>query len=164
MNKYIKKIAEQFEEEFNDIFNILLLPDGKVIYNKYVITNINNKWNLYRKQNKVLLHKFNLKVSAIIAAKMNEIDNLLVYEDIIMFDRLYYYNFNNCEMYEKLLKVCNDVEKYEIIQHKLSDSIYKMEKYKSDIIKLFKRYFFINNNNRVLGIRHANKRFKQNYN
>jgi hypothetical protein len=138
----VKDLAEQFANEFNKQLPVTVLPDGGIIYKKYLVKQLKTgNWALYNYNNKTTIEEYYLKTCALMAAKAYNNLNLTKFFEIKQLDNHYWANHADLQVYKKNIKTAKDFDRYMILLNKLEDTEYKTEHFKEKISRMFKYSF-----------------------
>lgn len=140
--KLIKELAEQFTEDFNKIHQLIVLPDGSVVYKDFLIKRLKNEnYGIHHLPSKELVGQFFNKACAVMAAKAYSKTLLTKYYEIKQLDNRYWANRCDNIVYRKNIKTAKEFERYLVLLNKLEDSEHKSEHYKEEISRMFKWSF-----------------------
>jgi hypothetical protein len=138
----VKDLAEQFANEFNKQLPVTVLPDGGIIYKKYLVKQLKTgNWALYNYNSKTTIEEYYLKTCALMAAKAYNNLNLTKFFEIKQLDNHYWANHADLQVYKKNIKTAKDFDRYMILLNKLEDTEYKTEHFKEKISRMFKYSF-----------------------
>lgn len=138
----VDKLAETFEIDFKKIVPIIPLPDGSVVYKDFVTKQTKDgRWVLLRKNTLGTHGEFNLKTSALIAAKALSLVHIDKYNEIKMLDSRYWANHYTVQVCKKHLPNIKDLDHYMIMLNKYEHSLWLEEHCKEEISKMFRWSF-----------------------
>jgi hypothetical protein len=138
-----EKLQDIIAEEFKTSLPITILPDNSVVYKRYRIKQSKvGYFNLHFKGlDNESIDRFNLKVSALIAAKNHDRCKLDTYNKIKELDRKYWNNFADAKYFQHMIKATKDTEKQDILASRLDQSTELARLYKQEITALFRMSF-----------------------
>lgn len=140
-----KRTAQQLEklleEELTRKPPIVLLPDGSLAYNNFIIKkNHNQQWDLKRPGGYVI-DTFNLKSTAISAAKFYNTNNFKYYSDIKILDSVYTKNVLDADMFKIRYQTTKDLELRDLYIARHVEARAQADYAKKQIVKQFKTVF-----------------------
>lgn len=139
--KTVKILENFFEEELTNKPPITILSDKSIIYNNFIIKkNSKELWELKRPGGNVL-DTFNLKTTAISAAKLYHNNNFKNYNYIKILDETYSKNTIDAELYKTKYKKTTDIELKDLFIARYTDASHKASYAKKQIINQFKTLF-----------------------
>ena len=138
-----EKLQDFIAEEFKTSLPITILPDNSVVYKRYRIKQSKvGYFNLHFKGlNNESIDRFNLKVSALIAAKNHDRCRLDTYNKIKELDRKYWNNFADAKYFQHKRKITKDFEKFEILTSRYDISSKRAVDYRDKITRMFRSTF-----------------------
>jgi hypothetical protein len=138
----VQKIAETFEADFNKTMQLVPLPDGSIVYKDYVVKeNKQGRWVVTRKTAIGVQGEFNLRSSALIAAKSLHRVQLDQYNEIKMLDTRYWNSYNTIQVCRKIIPGIKDFDHYMIMLNKLEHNTWLADNCKAEISKRFRWSF-----------------------
>jgi MoaA/NifB/PqqE/SkfB family radical SAM enzyme len=138
----INKLAETLDINFKKIMPLIPLPDGSIAYKDFIVKeNAAGRWVLYRKTSWDAQGEFNLKSSALIAAKALSSIRLQDYNEIKNLDSQYWSNFFTVQVCKYNMPKTTDYNRYLILLDKLEHSEWIAENCKDQISKKFRWSF-----------------------
>jgi hypothetical protein len=103
-----KKLEQFLDEELKNKPPIVLLSDGSIAYNNFIIKkNSKEQWNIKRRGG-AILDTFNLKVSAIAATKFYGVNNFKNYNELKILDGVYSKNALDADRFKRRYKTTKD--------------------------------------------------------
>ena len=140
--KVIKELATHFEEDLKKSLPISVQPDGSVVYKNYIIrTNKQHNWAIHKPGVIDPLGTFYLKVSALMAARAYDRNDLNRVFDIERMDTDYKNNHTDSLVFANNIKKAKDFGRFMILLNKLEYSQERTEHFKEQISKMFKYSF-----------------------
>lgn len=141
IKKQAQKLEQLLEDELKTKVPLLPLKDGSIVYKTYKIKkDNNNNWNLMHFRGD-LVDTFNLKASAILAAKYYNNNQLTNYNHIKNLDVKYWTNSNDAYIFSKKFKNIKDITKKMIYVSRYELTNSRAANCKQEIISLFKHNF-----------------------
>jgi len=138
----VKDLAEQFANEFNKQLPVTVLPDGGIVYKKYLVKQLKTgNWGLYNHGSKHLIEEYYLKTCSLMAAKSYNSLQLTKFFEIKQLDNRYWANHSDLQVYKKNIKTAKDLDRYIILLNKLEYTEYKTQHFKEQISRMFKWSF-----------------------
>ena len=143
IKKQVSDLASLFEQELNQLIDVVILPNNKGIkYKNYIVAELPNKnWGLFNLGSKDYIDQFYLKTSALMAAKTYYQNRLEKYTEIKTIDRKNWASYTDIIAYQTSIKNAKDFDRYLILLDKLEDRKYKNKQYKAEISKMFRWAF-----------------------
>lgn len=135
------KLERFLEEEFKKKTPLLVLPDKTLVYKKFKIKqNKIGDYNLLQSNND-LIDTFKLKATAAIAAKHYYYDRFDLYNGIKNLDIEYWTNSIDSLVFRERYRQCKDANKKEVYLARLDITTKRAERYKAQIVSIFKNSF-----------------------
>jgi hypothetical protein len=141
-SKVIKKFAEYFDHELQTTLPISGLPDGSLLYKKFLVKQLDNTyWGVYNIESKDLINEYYLKSCALIAAKEYNHRHYEKYHSVKLLDSKYASVANDAIVFKNNISLVTDDEKYHIMLTRLEESNALSNQYQQMILKLFRQSF-----------------------
>lgn len=141
IKKQAQKLEQLLEDELKTKVPLLPLKDGSIVYKTYKIKkDNNNNWNLTHFKGD-LVDTFNLKASAILAAKYHNSNQLTHYNHVKNLDIKYWTNSNDAYIFNKKFKTSKDITKKMIYVSRYELTNSRAVHCKQEIISLFTHNF-----------------------
>jgi hypothetical protein len=139
--KQAKQLETFLDEEFKTKLPIALLQDGSLGYKDFIVRQTTAKqWNLKR-NNGTELDLFNLKVCAIIAAKLYSVSNFKNYNELKNLDILYYQNNADAHRFKRKYTTTQDLDLRDIYVARYVQASQKATYAKKQIASKFSAMF-----------------------
>ena len=136
-----EKLEQFLEEELTKKPPIALLPDGSLAYNNFIIKkNSKQQWDLKRPGGNVL-DSFNLKSTAISAAKFYGNNNFKYYNEIKILDSVYAKNIEDADRFKVRYQTTKDIELRDLYIARHVEARANADYAKKQIVKQFKTVF-----------------------
>ena len=136
-----EKLEQFLEEELTKKPPITLLPDGSLAYNNFIIKkNSKQQWDLKRPGGNVL-DSFNLKSTAISAAKFYGNNNFKYYNEIKILDSVYAKNIEDADRFKVRYQTTKDIELRDLYIARHVEARANADYAKKQIVKQFKTVF-----------------------
>ena len=142
----LKKQSKQLEEFLDDEFKrkppIAVLPNGNLAYKECVVKKNKDKmWQVYH-SGRQILDAFNLKVCAIMAAKLYSNQSLRNYHEIRNLDSLYQNSKTDADRFSHRCKTVKDYARKDTYAARLIEADSRVQYAKSQIRIQFKMLFW----------------------
>lgn len=136
-----EKLEQFLEEELTRKPPIALLNDGSLAYNNFIIKkNSRQQWDLKRPGGSVL-DTFNLKSTALSAAKMYGSNNFRLYQEIKILDSVYSKNSIESDRLKERYTTTKDFELRDLYIAKYVEAKQQADYAKKQIVRQFKALF-----------------------
>ena len=140
--KVIQELVTAFEQDLQKTLPISIQPDGSIVYKNYLVKQTATKsWAVYNIHSRDLVEIFNLKTSALMAAKAYASTHIEKFFEIKRLDSRYWANYMECEHSRQNLQSAVDLSHYIILLNKFENSQYETDRYKVLISNMFKFSF-----------------------
>lgn len=136
-----EKLEQFLEEELIKKPPIALLPDGSLAYKNFIIKkNSKHQWDLKRSGGFVL-DTFNLKSTAVSAAKYYGNSNFKYYSEIKILDNVYAKNVEDADRFKERYQKTKDTELRDLYIARHVEAKANADYAKKQIVKQFKTVF-----------------------
>lgn len=141
---YYKKKSRQLEkilaDEVKNSSPITVVDNKTIIYKNYqIVQDEDTMWSLIK--NTTTIDRFNLKSSALIAAKCYNFTSLSKLQEIKSLDNKYWANLSDSEMFRSRYENSKDLDKKDIYYARWQVTYNRVKFYKHKITQKFKLYF-----------------------
>lgn len=113
--KHARQLERFLEEELAKSPPLAVFQDGSLAYKNFIIKHGNDKWNLKRPGGDVI-DSFNLKVCAIIAAKLYSGNNFENYNEIKRLDQDYTKNNIDADLFKYRYTTTTDTDRKDLFE------------------------------------------------
>lgn len=139
--KQAEKLERFLEDEFTKKVPIVVLPNKDLIYKRFKIhKNKLGAWE-FKHITGDIIDKFNLKATAVLAAKFYDNSRFDRYNEIKNLDRDYWNNCVDALRYKKRLTNTEQIDKKELYAAKYIVTASRADRYKAQISTIFTNNF-----------------------
>ena len=140
--KQAEKLERFLEDEFTKKIPIVILPNKDLLYKRFKIhkNNVGN-WE-FRHITGDIIDKFNLKATAVLAAKFYDNSRFDRYNEVKNLDTGYWNNSVDALRFKKRLTGTEQVEKKELYAARYIVTASRAERYKAQISTIFTNNFW----------------------
>lgn len=139
--KQAEKLERFLEDEFTKKIPIVVLPNKDLVYKRFKIhKNKVGNWE-FRHITGDIIDKFNLKVTAVLAAKFYGNSRFDRYNEIKNLDTGYWNNSVDALRFKKRLSTADHIEKKELYASRYIVTASRAERYKAQISAIFTNNF-----------------------
>lgn len=139
--KQAEKLERFLEDEFSKKIPIIVLPNNDLIYKRFRIhKNRAGSWE-FRHISGDLIDKFNLKATAVLAAKFYNNSRFDKYNEIKNLDTGYWNNSLDSVRFKNRLNDTAQVEKKQLYAARYSVTASRASRYKEEISTIFRNNF-----------------------
>ena len=139
--KQAEKLERFLEDEFSKKIPIIVLPNNDLIYKRFRIhKNKAGSWE-FRHISGDLIDKFNLKATAVLAAKFYNNSRFDKYNEIKNLDTGYWNNSLDSVRFKNRLNDTAQVEKKQLYAARYSVTASRASRYKEEISTIFRNNF-----------------------
>lgn len=136
-----EKLEKFLEEELVKKPPIALLPDGSLAYNNFIIKkNHQHQWDLKRPGGSII-DSFNLKSTAIAAAKLYKSNNFKYYSEVKILDGMYAKHSDDAERFKIKYQKTKDTDLRDLYIARHVEAKAHADYAKKQIVKQFKTMF-----------------------
>ena len=140
--KQAEKLERFLEDEFTKKIPIVVLPNKDLIYKRFKIRkNKAGDWE-FRHVSGDLIDKFNLKVTAVLAAKFYDISRFDKYNEIKNLDTGYYTNSVDSIRFRQRLDESRQLDRKELYASRYGVTAFRAQLYKEQISNIFRNNFW----------------------
>jgi len=130
------------DRELKEKIPLQALPDGTMIYRKFAISKSQDRsWLLSLRQPNVMLHGFNLKVCAVMAAHFYSRQDYCEYNKIKNLDSVYQKHCDDCVRFRSRCTNTKDLDLKDMYSARYAESQHRSLQAKLQIISRFKTLF-----------------------
>lgn len=139
--KQAEKLERFLDDEFKSKIPLIVLPDKSLIYKRFKIKQGKlGGWDLHHISGDKIDH-FNLKATAVLAAKHYYCNQFQVYNKIKHLDTGYWTNSIDTTVFKKRYLEAKTLEKQDIYLSRWELTRLRSENYKNEIASMFKNSF-----------------------
>ena len=139
--KQSKQLEEFLDEEFKVNMPIAVLPNGNLVYKNFIVKKTKNEmWQIYQ-NGRQILDQFNLKVCAIMAARLYSNQNFKHYQELRNLDTLYQNSKTDAERFSQRYKTVKDFNRKDVYAARLLHASSQAQYAKVQIRTKFKLMF-----------------------
>lgn len=139
--KHARQIEEFLEEELVRKPLVVVLPDGALAYNNFIIKKNNLEQWVVKRPSGVVLDWFNLKSCALTAVKIYERNNFKLYNELKILDDMYFKNSIDAARYQARYQNTNDYDLRDFFIARYSEATSRAAYAKKQISSRFKTLF-----------------------
>lgn len=139
--KQAKQLEQFLDDEFKQKVPLALLPNGSIAYGNFLVKqNKKKEWQLSRAGG-LPFDSFNIKSSAIMAAKFYSSNNFSRYSELKLLDQLYFKNHTDAELFKQRYTTTKDLDKRDLYLARFIQSEQHATYAKEQIASRFKMLF-----------------------
>lgn len=138
--KQAEKLERFLENEFTKKIPIVILPNKDLVYKRFKVSKRKNLWE-FRHISGDLIDTFNLKVTALLAAKFYDVSRFDRYNEVKNLDTGYWNNSLDSVRFRQRYTESKDISKKELYASRWIVTNIRAEKYKEQISVLFRNTF-----------------------
>lgn len=138
--KQAEKLESFLENEFTNKIPIVVLPNKDLIYKRFKVGKNKHRWE-FRHISGDLIDTFNLKATALLAAKFYDISKFDRYNEVKNLDTGYWNNSLDSIRFKQRLSESKDLSKKELYASRWVVTNSRAERYKTQISTLFRNNF-----------------------
>jgi hypothetical protein len=139
--KQAERLEKFLEDEFTKKIPIVVLPNNDLVYKRFKIRkNKAGTWE-FRHFSGDLIDKFNLKVTAVLAAKFYDISRFDKYNEIKNLDIGYHTNSVDSIRFRQRLDESKQIDKKELYASRYIVTNSRAQRYKEQISSIFRNNF-----------------------
>jgi hypothetical protein len=140
-SKQVNKIEEFLEKEIKSAALVVTLDNGVSVYKDFVVKLSKSGNYTLSRSSGIELEKFNLKTTALLAAKMYESGNFKRLAELKILDNIYQKNYLERAFYNKRYRQSSNSENSDLYLARLSTVESKIEYAKHQIASSFRALF-----------------------
>lgn len=141
LKKQAEKLERFLEDEFTKKIPIVILPNKDLLYKRFRIHKNNSGAWEFKHVSGDTIDKFNLKATAVLAAKFYDVNRFDRYNEIKNLDTGYYSSSIDAVRFRCRLHESKTTEKKEIYAARYVVTAARAEKYKAQISTIFTNNF-----------------------
>ncbi len=138
--KQAEKLERFLDNEFTNKIPIVVLPNKDLVYKRFKIRQGKTLWE-FRHITGDLIDKFNLKATALLAAKFYDVSRFDKYNEVKNLDTGYWNNSLDAVRFRQRCNESKDLNKKELYAARWVVTDSRAKKYKEQISTLFRNNF-----------------------